>query len=252
MASLPFSYPKNVAYDLSHLVGYHRNTFKIETVSATTVGAGRVIRVNLPENAIIDLKSFRWVINNAVCGATSTTRNVFPFVQGLIQRMEVSVNGMALTPGYNEYNTAYRLIRNARVPTSKSLSVDASLQNQTLDTSATAAQQQIYMVCQDWLGLFGDPSTRFLDTGKCGVISVAITLADDAVCGYTSGLTNVTAALGESGLSPTYKLDGFYFTIDCVSFADGLYDELISRMIAKDGYIPISWNEHVTLSLIHI
>ena len=31
-----------------------------------------------------------------------------------------------------------------------------------------------------------------------------------------------------------------------MSFADGLYDELISRMIAKDGYIPISWNEYVT------
>ena len=242
MSGIPFSYPKNTAYGLSQIAGYHRNTFKIETVSATAVGAGRVIRVNLPENAIIDLKPFRWVINNATCGAVNGSgRNVFPFVQGLIHRLEVSVNGMALTPGFNEYNTAFRLIRNARVPTSKSLSIDAALQNQTIDNSATAnAAQQIYMVCQDWLSIFGDPSTRFIDTGKCGVISVAITLADDAVCPFIAN-TNVAGTT-----STTYTLDSFYFTIDCISMSDGMYDQLVSSMIARDGYIPISWNEYIS------
>ena len=145
---------------------------------------------------------------------------------------------MALTPGFNEYNTAFRLIRNARVPTSKSLSIDAALQNQTIDNSTCAnSAQNIYMLCQDWLSIFGDPSTRFIDTGKCGVISVAITLADDAVCPFIAN-TNVTGTT-----STTYTLDGFYFTIDCISMSDGMYDELISRMIARDGYIPISWNE---------
>lgn len=239
--SLPFSYPKNVSFGLSHLAGYHRNTFKIETVSASSVGAGRVIRVNLPENAIIDLKSFRWVINNATCGATGTTRNVFPFVQGLIQRLEVSVNGMALTPGFNEYNTAYRLLRNARIPTSKSLSIDAAIQNQNLDlTTSSTTPQQIYMICQDWLSIFGDPSTRFIDTGKTGVISVAITLADDAVCPTVSGVTISGSPVA------TYSLDKFYFTIDCVSMSDGMYDAMLSRLIAENGYLPLSWNEYVS------
>ena len=242
--SVPFSYPKNVAYGLSMLAGYHRNTFKIETVSASAVGAGRVIRVNLPENAIIDLKSFRWVINSAragaVVGTTAGSRQVFPFVQGMIQRMEVSVGGISVSQGFNEYNSAFRLLRNARVPTSKSLSIDAALQNQTLDTSVATAQQNIYMVCQDWLSIFGDPSTRFIDTGKTGVISVAITLADDAVLPVVSGLAIPTSS------SSTYVLDNFYFTIDCISMSDGMYDELVSRMISRDGYIPLSFNEYTS------
>jgi hypothetical protein len=243
MANAPFSYPRNLSYGLAHIAGYHRNSFRIETVSATSVGAGRKITVNLPENAIIDLRSFRWVINNALGGATATSRQVFPFVQALIQRLEVSCNGMAISPGYNEYNTAFRLMRNARVPQSKSLSVDAALQNQTLDTTTTpTTQQNIYMVCQDWAGTIfgGDCSTRFIDTGKMGVITVSLTLADDAV------LPTVGSMSISSPSSGTYLLDGFYFTIDCISLSDGMYDHLLSSMIAKDGYVPISWNELTT------
>jgi hypothetical protein len=212
-----------------------------------------VIRVNLPENAIIDLKSFRWVINSATGGvnatATPTYRQIFPFVQALIQRLEVSVNGSAVSPGFNEYNTAFRQIRNARVPTSKSLSIDASLQNQTLDTSvgtATASAQNIAMVCQDWIGFFGDPSTRFIDTGKTGVISVAITLADDAVLPVIAADSTTIGSAATFTNQTGYSLDQFYFTIDCISLNDGQYDQLLAGRIASDGYLPLSWNEYVS------
>lgn len=259
---VPLSYPRNLGYLVQRLAGYHRNTFRIESTSTQTASAGSVITVNLPENAIIDLKSLRWVINSATTSynGTQDIRGLLPFSQALIQRMEVYINGIQVTQGCLEYNTAFRLLRNARVPQSKSLSVDAALQNQNLDNSDTfAAGQTVQMVVQDWLGLFEAPSTRFLDTGLVGMITLRITLADNSilvpkkdsvpcsfglVAGAVSGTTTIVAADATAAGNMTYSLSSYYFTIDSISLSDGSYDFLIRKKLARDGFLSVNYDEY--------
>ena len=52
--------PENVRYLVDSMSQYSRNRFRLETVSADTAQAGRIITVNLPEGACLDLQSFRF------------------------------------------------------------------------------------------------------------------------------------------------------------------------------------------------
>lgn len=262
------SYPRNLGYLVSKLSGYHRNTFRIESTTAQTATAGRVITVNLPENAIIDLKSFRWVIQDAVSNfqtdaavvAGANVKASLPFGQALISRLEIFVNGVQITQGCVEYNTAFRLLRNARCTSSKAQTIDFALQNGNMDTGVSTATfggvtvgQDIQMIIQDWLGLFEAPSTRFIDTGLVGMISVRITLADNNVLSpvYLTGTASPYTALANpagttTALAPnmSYSLNNFYFTIDSISLNDGSYDMLLRDKLARDGYLSINFDEY--------
>jgi hypothetical protein len=52
--------PENVRYMVDSMSQYSRNRFRLETVSAETASAGRIITVNLPEGACLDMSSFRF------------------------------------------------------------------------------------------------------------------------------------------------------------------------------------------------
>ena len=262
------AYPRNLGYMVHRLAGYHRNTFRIESTTTQTASAGRIVTVNLPENAIIDLKSFRWVITDATTSYDNSTAlaggaansgvvtGKLPFAQALIQRMEVYVNGVQVTQGCIEYNTAFRLQRNAKVNTSKSLSIDSAVQNSILDSGEWAnAQyananvgQDLQMIVSDWLGLFEAPSTRFLDTGLVGLITVRLTLADNNVLTPKVVGTAITAAVPAAQANVaaqiSYTLQNFYFTIDSISLADGMYDMLLRKKLARDGYLSINFDEY--------
>ena len=119
MSRLP-SYPRNLGYVVNRLIGYHRNQIQIVPASSTSVVApnGQII-INLPENTILDLSSFRVVIPSlqSSCGLSATANEpgikaALPFVQALIQRVDISVNGITITNGLSEYSSAFRLVRN--------------------------------------------------------------------------------------------------------------------------------------------
>jgi hypothetical protein len=260
-------YPRNLCYAVSKLSGYHRNTFRIESTTAQTASAGRIITVNLPENAIIDLHSFRWVISDAVTNyqtdsavAGNAVKAMFPQGNLLISRLEVLVNGVQITQGCTEYNTAFKLLRNARMNSTKSQSIDFALQNANMGTANTSTQtfngatvsQDIQMIIADWLGFLEAPSTRFIDTGLVGMITIRITLASNNVltpvyitggaASYAPGAIAATTTALTSNMS--YTLNNFYFTIDAISVNDGTYDSLLRKKLANDGFLSINFDEY--------
>ena len=286
-------YPRNLGYAVSKLSGYHRNTFRIESTTTQTAGAGRVVTVNLPENALIDLRSFRWVINDAVtsflpavAGVSGTTasvsvKGILPQGSLLISRLEVLVNGVQITQGCTEYNTSFKMMKIARMNSTKNQSIDYSLQNAACPAanpnyiSGTAFSnastvfgktgvvgQDIQMIIADWLGFLEAPSTRFIDTGLVGMITIRITLADNNVlmpCYVTSSTTSTdpmaAGNLGTGSYTPTatatavaqqltYTLNNFYFTIDAISINDGMYDALLRDKLSRQGFLTINFDEY--------
>jgi hypothetical protein len=289
-------YPRNLGYAVSKLSGYHRNTFRIESTTAQTAGAGRVISCNLPENALIDLRSFRWVINDAVtsflpavagvAGTSSSVsvKGILPQGNLLISRLEVLVNGVQITQGCTEYNTAFKMMKIARMNSTKNQSIDYALQNAAcpaangnyvsgtnFGNASTAigktgvVGQDIQMIISDWLGFLEAPSTRFIDTGLVGMITIRITLADNNVlmpCYVTSSTTSIDpmnaaapgtgaytsagqpAAATTAAQSLTYTLNNFYFTIDAISINDGMYDALLRDKLAHQGFLSINFDEY--------
>ena len=48
--------PANMRMAAAKMSNYNRNRFRLETVSNDTAGPGRIVTVNLPENALLDMK----------------------------------------------------------------------------------------------------------------------------------------------------------------------------------------------------
>ena len=51
--------PQEVRFAAANLAAFSRNRLKLETAGATSASAGNIVTVTLPENAVIDLKSFK-------------------------------------------------------------------------------------------------------------------------------------------------------------------------------------------------
>ena len=50
----------NLLFASDVLSGYSRNRFQLNTTSSDTATSGRIVTVNLPENALLDMKSLRF------------------------------------------------------------------------------------------------------------------------------------------------------------------------------------------------
>ena len=73
--------PKDVAFAAARMSNYNRNRFRLETVSSETASPGRIVTVNLPENALLDMRSFKFhfdVTCNSVTVGGATVRGRLP------------------------------------------------------------------------------------------------------------------------------------------------------------------------------
>ena len=291
MSRMP-SYPRNLSYIVNRLIGYHRNQIQIVPASSTSVIApnGQII-INLPENTILDMATFRLVIpslQSSVGSAASLAgegqvKAVLPFVQALIQRMDISVNGITITNGLSEYNTAFRLMRNMRVTGDKNASIDNALQvafpdnsdttvtviaagaggaaaqaavSNSLTSGAGAVAQDVQAIICDWLGLFDKSgvSCRFLDTGLVGQITVKLQLADTNILMNKVGggnLGNVNGALPamsatQQALATTnsWLMKNVYATISAVTISDGVYDMALRKTLESGRVLELNFEEY--------
>ena len=57
--------PKEVAFAAAKLDAFNRNRYRIETTGATTAGPSSIVTINLPDAAVLDLRTFRMVLAQA-------------------------------------------------------------------------------------------------------------------------------------------------------------------------------------------
>ena len=82
--------PKEVAFAAAKLDAFNRNRYRIETTGATTAGPSSIVTINLPDAAVLDLRTFRVhmdVLTTAAAGATGQVRAKCPNASDLIANM---------------------------------------------------------------------------------------------------------------------------------------------------------------------
>ncbi len=253
--------PKNLAYMTSKISQYTRNRYKIEATSSSSAGAGSVITVNLPSGGgIIDLASFKWVINKAtaVNSGTSPSGNTYYAklpnnIQSLISRVDVFCNGVAINQAFSEYNSGFQMLKLIRGTQDRDQSFDKCVQNSALSDDLASDTNKRFVMC-DWLGLIGgETSTRFLDTSLVGTIQIRITLAGNEVLvparDDAGVISFTTRGAGDTpnpdngtviGASLSYSVQDFYFTIDTVSL-DPMYQMMLREQIARNGMLEVNF-----------
>lgn len=261
--------PENVRYMVDSMSQYSRNRFRLETVSAETASAGRIITVNLPEGACLDMKSFRLHYDTALSTTTAGAGPTTCFAklpddaaQALIQRVEVNLNGVAVEQGSQEWNTIFKLKKLSEGSLNRSASVGASVAHANIDP-ANNAEPNESLVVQDWCGFLNENSTRFLSSDVWGQLQVRITLAPNSVLvpkidtlnmglPFTGVVAPATAADAlAAARAMTYSISNIFFTIDSVSL-NPIYNEMLRSRLAADDYLPLNYKEYYTFSLDNI
>lgn len=250
--------PENVRYMVDSMSQYSRNRFRLETVSAETASAGRIITVNLPEGACLDLSSFRLhmdvLTNQNGAGADVVYAKLPNDAQTLIQRVEVNINGIAVEQGASEWNTVYAVKKLGDSCIDRAASVDRALSHSEIDTADAVDNESL--VIQDWCGFLGERSTRFLDTSIWGQIQVRITLASNAVLvpkrtGVAMGTALATAGAQTAAEAMSYSVSNIFFTIDSVSL-NPIYNRMLRDRLETDDYLPLNYKEQYTFALDNI
>ena len=258
--------PPNLAFVAKQVSNVSRNIFRLETSSTknTCVG-GDVITVNLPESALLDMKSFRWnfTASSELKGAGSDDLSVFPAnMQSLIERVEVYINGVQVQNGCAQYNTVCQVLKIGRGNHDRHDSIENCLsKSHVIDQDATslgsmAAPTKVSCLVDKWYGFLNETSTRFLDTSLLGQIQVRITLADARVMIPYKKLDTFGFKLTDStpptnlwaSSSLNYKLEDMYFSIDSI-VVDPMYSMALRDQLSREQFIPINYKEYYTYTL---
>ena len=119
----PTKLPANLLFVAEQLSHYNRNRFRIEPTSSDTGKAGRIVTVNLPENALLDSASIRFHFD-ADAGYSSKIAGLLPEnADAFISNLEVYVNGIQVQQSAQEYNTIAHALRIQLVVNHKMLNV---------------------------------------------------------------------------------------------------------------------------------
>ena len=250
--------PSDMRMAAARMSNYNRNKFRLETVSADTAGPGRIVTVNLPENALLDMKSLRLHMDVLTTSSTEGAATVYGRLpadaSSLISRLEVYCNGIQLTQGAAEYGTIAKLLKVCRSSRDKDGSVDRALSHGSV--SATDAVEDVSLVISDWKGFLGECSTRFLPTDLLGQIQIRITFAGNEVLVPKEAAVGLNANFGSADARTaaarvSYSVSEMYWSIDSVQI-DDTYSQLLRQRLAQEEFIPLNYKEYYSWSLDNI
>lgn len=257
--------PANLMFGASVLSSYNRNRFRLETTSSDTGSAGRIITVNLPENALLDMKSFRFFFDavassNSTGNASNHAVGLLPaHASSLISRVEVYVNGVQVQQGTSEYNTIYNVLNipraNRSLEESQSRllhhpSISSATSNSIADKLDTAGERARLCV-SNWLGFLNETSTRFLPTDLLGQIQVRLTFAPNGVlsaCGSNTTASELSAGQQSNATSLTYTTSNMFFTVDSIVVGDTYNQLLRNKLMGQGSFIPLNYKEYYTFT----
>ena len=253
--------PQNVRFASAKLSGYSRNRFKIMPTGSSEASAGRQTIFNLPENALIDTSSLRLHCTVTTKGGQAGSGPTVVYARlpadgsSLIQRLNVSINGVAVQNQSSEYNSVCRLLKLAGgSDRNRDGSVDRAVSHGAIiseDADETAS-----LIISEWHGILNESSTRFWPTNALGAVQLEMTWADNSVLvpketgrGFDAGSGgNLTNDGKIAAAQISYTVSGLYMTVDTIQFGDGMYDQLLRKRLAEEPYIPIAFRDYFTFS----
>ena len=108
------SFPKNLAYAVKSLSGFSKSTVKLLPDNRTSqVQSGDIIRLRLPQNSLIDLRTFTMYYDGSTESDTAGNKAHFPRLSSsIIETLTIFVNGTQIENIQNYhllYNTLYDL-----------------------------------------------------------------------------------------------------------------------------------------------
>lgn len=243
------SFPKNLAYNIKTLSGFSKTTVKLTPDRTGRINHGDSIKVKLPSNTMVDLRTFTMFMKGST--STATGKAHFPRLSSsLIKTLAVYINGTLIEriDNYNVlYNKLYDLDGGGCDQTAKRFleNSDPSIGFKvggvddyttgapTIKTKSTAANDTNQkMMVNNWLGFLSTCNCPCPDTNDLNNVEIEITFADEKVL-FAGG--NAAADTAPNITGAKYFLDDVHFTISKIVFNDPLYYNLKASKLLSSG-----------------
>jgi hypothetical protein len=257
------SFPKNLAYNVKTLSGFSKTIVKMTPTPNTAVSAGQTLKVRLPSNSLVDLRTLTMYYEGTCTntGGSGTGWLRFPRLSSsIIDTLNIYINGTLIeniTDYGHLYNSLYdlscagdqtakRFLENS----DPSILVDNGATDITCSTfkatafgvggkAQNATAQPFYI--NNWLGFISTASTPVIDTNDTGVIELELRLKSRDILWSTNGDAAGTLA---NLSNPNYSIDNVVFTIQKIVFNDPLYYNMKASKLLGDG-LTIGYNTYI-------
>lgn len=250
-------YPRNIAYSVKSLQSFSKSTVRLTPDKAENVTAGETIRVKLPPNSLIDMRTFSMYFEGTATNSSGGGQVHFPRLSSsVIDQLSIYVNG-TMVESINSYNTLYNCLFDLDCGGIDQLSKRSVLENidpsvdytvnvatgattrvlKTLD--ATASDSNKKMMINNWIGMISSLSTPVIDTNDCSDIFIEFRLAPATI--LWAGGDNVTNVVS----APNYSLSKIRFTISKIVFNNPDYYNMKASKLLGQG-LTIGYQTYIT------
>jgi len=257
------SYSSQLSFFLDRLSGFSTNIFRLEPQNATTASPNQIVRVTLPSNALLNLRSFAMHFTATTSSGANSIARLPDGIESLIDRVEVSCGGVQLSAGANYYNVLCKAKKALMDKHSDPVLGHPEIvrAKSYVDATDFAAADETYtgtnsVFCIDsWEGFLGTAEPKVMDSSLVPDIVVSLYLADTNVlanCRGTALSGTGTEDIDDPGLATvSYSLSNIHFTIECMGLQDATYDNMVSSMIASKGFLEIPFKQYHSFQDVH-
>lgn len=233
-------YPKSLSYFVNRISNYSQNTLKCLPYRTDAVPSTQVVVVDLPTNALIDLRTFAWhfKMTTTSVDATGGTVNFAGApqnIESIIDKVSIEINGQSLNSSANQnyvFNSLLPLMGGTDLVNKRKI-----YQNGGAQVAPTANLTDTPFVISHWMGFLGSVLPDVIDTSALGQVRISIHLAGPNV------LIPATVA---AGASENYSLSGLYFTMNTLSIEDGIFYPLHSEYLASGAVYELPFDNYYT------
>lgn len=252
------SYPSTISYLVKRIAGHTTNNYRLKPQGSESASPQSIVRFDLPNNALLDLKEVRFMFNATCAGAAGTDKVRLPNkISSLIDRVTISVGGQQVYQGHSAYNRV-KHIKDA-LELGKTGELSKPLSHETIQTGsdsyvdgASLAANETNSLTNpfcvgggDLLGWF-EGMPRILDMSLLPQATIEFTFAPASVL-VAHGTSAITDAPGSATTAVTYSVSNMRLLAQAYGLNDGgAYDSAVNEMIMNNQFVEFSFKEYYT------
>lgn len=242
----------NLSYMLQRVSAVSTQTFKLQPQNSTTASANQTIRVSLPSNTLLNLKSIKlmFAATTAGNGARLPAK-----IESLIDRVSLESGGVTIDGGslnnYGVLSHAKQALLGSK--TDSVLGHPEMVRQKSYHSGATISgtNAEVYAATDDfaiceWEGFIGSAAPSICDVSLLPDLVLVIQLAGNEVLSSVSGIALSAMTTPHATPNATFTLSNIRMTCECIGLGSGVYDQLVQRSIAERGMIEIPFTSYTS------
>lgn len=246
-------------YFVSRMEGLSVSHMRLEVQNqSSNIGPQSIIRVTLPQNALLSIPSLAFHFNMKATGTltgTKTTR-LPNGIDTILNRVSVSIGGQDIASGANFYGVLSRareVIEGCKLDAGcehpEIIGVGAD--NNYVDGTALVANEapvstnnSAQFAIKSWNGFLGSCEPAVMSTDLVSDIVVTLFLEQASNC--LTGSDNIDSNanfISNTAIPLNYELNNVYFTIKAFSLANGIVDNLYAQQMSQ-GNLEMGFKQY--------